>query len=81
MSQAHMRRPWPKKRMDYTFPKFTICEILRAIYHKIDDEEAKYLCRVGITTAKAIDKKLRGYKRDWDEGFYPDTDPGMREKT
>lgn len=80
----HTHEPWPEEKMKYTFPMFTICELLRTVYSMIDDpdkkEQAKLLCRTGITIAKAMDKKLKGYRADWDVGFYPPTDPGLRRK-
>jgi len=39
----------------------TICQTLRDIYHLTDDPEIRLKCRVGMSMAKSMHKKLKAY--------------------
>ena len=50
--------PIDESRMNDCSPRYSICEMLRMIYHKTDDEEIKLNCRIATSMAKAMDKKI-----------------------
>lgn len=54
--------PVPIEIMEQKSAICTICETLRQIYHKTDDEEIRLLCRVATSMAKSMSKRLRHYK-------------------
>lgn len=41
---------------------FTICETLREIFMKTNDEEIKLKCRLAMAMAKKMHEKLKWYK-------------------
>ena len=53
--------PYPEEKMDEKNAMNTICQVLREIYLKTDDEEIKLKCRVAISMAKSMNKKLWEY--------------------
>jgi len=59
-----------EEKMDKVWPENTICQILRTIYIKTEDEEIKTLCRIAVVMAKKMDHKLREYSNSWDDGFW-----------
>jgi hypothetical protein len=72
--------PCSEEHMGLVWPEFTICQLMRNIYHLTDDEEIRLLCRIGQTMAKKMDAKLRQYKADWAEGFWPEPYQAKGEK-
>jgi hypothetical protein len=62
--------PIPEEAMNYMSPKDSICEVLRRIYWKTDDPEIKLNCRIATSMAKAMTKKLTGYRKKWEEDFW-----------
>lgn len=56
--------------MASTNPEYTICEVLRGIYHASEDPEIRTLARVATTMAKRMEMRLREYRADWDKGFW-----------
>ncbi len=54
-------------KMDKIYPENTICQIIRTIYQKTEDEEIKILCRIAVVMAKKMDVRLRRYKFNYDE--------------
>ncbi len=62
--------PVPKEAMRWQSSQHTICQVLRDIYFKTKDEDIKLKCRLATAMAKAMDKKLKEYNKDWREGFY-----------
>jgi hypothetical protein len=52
--------------------KRTICEVHREIYEICKDEAVKELLLEAYSMAKRMDKKLREYKKNWDEGLLED---------
>lgn len=63
------RKPVPEKEMDKSRYEghHTVCQTLRDIYHLTDDEEIKYKCRLGMSMTKAMHKKLKKYKKMFDD--------------
>ena len=59
-----------KEKMDKNYPENTICQILRTIYIRTEDEEIRTLCRIAVVMAKKMDHKLREHNKSWDEGFW-----------
>ena len=66
----HKHDPIDEKEMTWISDKYTICQVLREIYWKTDDPEIKLNCRIAMTMAKRITRKLTEYKKGWDEGFF-----------
>jgi len=60
--------------MDKNFPDYTICQVLREIYHATEDEDIQVYCRLGVTMGKVMDAKLRKYKEEWSSDFWDKTD-------
>jgi len=60
----------PPEKMEKTWPHNTICQIIRTIYQKTDDEEIKILCRIATLMAKKMDAKLRVYNNAYDENQF-----------
>lgn len=58
------------EKMNKTMPQNTICEILRTLHMKTNDEEIKSLARIAALMAKKMDAKLREYNKTWDEGWW-----------
>lgn len=58
------------EKMNKTMPQNTICEILRILHIKAEDEEIKKLARIAALMAKKMDAKLREYNKTWDEGWW-----------
>ena len=56
--------------------KITICEVLRRIIRDSNEPETRILASEAISMAQRMDKKLRGYKSDWDEGFWVEEEEG-----
>lgn len=51
--------PYPESRMGMVFPRYTICEVLRQIYRKIEDPEVRLKIRIAMAMGKSMDAKLR----------------------
>jgi hypothetical protein len=47
----------------------SICQKLRDIYHKVDDEEVRLELRICVSMAKSMNKKLQYYKHTYVEGI------------
>ncbi len=45
-----------------SLPK-NICNVLSRIYFAVDDEQVKMDCRLAVTMAKSMTRKLREYKK------------------
>lgn len=59
------REPVPESKMKRRRYKGhnTICQTLRDIYALTDNEEIKLKCRIAMAMAKAMQDKLKEYKR------------------
>jgi hypothetical protein len=66
----HKHEPIPEGQMFLANNKNTICQTIRDIYHKTDDQEIKLKCRIAVTMAKAMEGKLTEYKDGWHIGFW-----------
>lgn len=64
--------PWEESAMFGIYPEFTICETLRQIYHRTDDEEIKFLARIATTMAKHITNKLEQYHKGFNDETWTD---------
>lgn len=70
-----MRYKWDpvsKGEMEKEKPWCTICETLRQVYKRTEDEESKLLLRIATQMAKSMQRKLIKYgvgmeKKDWDK--------------
>lgn len=60
----------PAEKMTKIYPQNTICQILRTLYMKTEDEEIKVLCRIATLMAKKMEGKLRMYNKTWDKGWW-----------
>lgn len=49
---------------------WTICEVLREIYHKTNDPVIQEKLILATAMAKKMDAKLREYKADYDKGWW-----------
>lgn len=58
------------EKMEKSWPRNTICQVIRTIYQKSEDEEIKLLCRVATFMAKKMDAKLREYNNLYDENEF-----------
>jgi len=58
------RNPVPEAEMDGKRWEghHTICQFLRDIYHMTNDPNIKMKARIGVSMAKAMNKKLQWYK-------------------
>jgi hypothetical protein len=63
-------KPASEESMMKVWPENTICQTLRTIYGKTEDDEIKILCRIAVSMAKKMDTKLREYSKTWDEGLW-----------
>jgi len=74
------REPVSEKIMDIKDYEghHSICQFLRDIYHKTNDEEIKLKCRVAVAMAKAMNEKLKWYKAK-DLGIPVSTMPDLEE--
>ena len=52
--------------------KCTICEVLRDIYHMVDDEQVRDKLRVAHDMAKRMSKKLKEYNKNVYKGWWDD---------
>ena len=63
--------PYPEKSMEKTSPAYTVCEVLRQIYHEAEGNDSIRLkCRIAVTMAKAMDTKLREYNDAFVNDYY-----------
>lgn len=56
--------------MHDTYPLRTICNVLREIYAMSGDQLIRQKCCEAIWMAKNMNKRLRHYKNDWDNGLW-----------
>jgi len=63
------REPVPEKVMlnERYHGHHTICQTLRDIYVETEDEEIKLKLRLAMAMAKAMNDKLKKYKKMYDE--------------
>lgn len=73
----HKHEPVTKKEMNWISPNNSICQVLREIYHNSTDETVKKNCRVAVSMAKSMTKKLKDYKEDWESDFW-DENPNFK---
>lgn len=65
-------KPVPEHDMEAVGDRYTVCTILREIYHKTDDPEIKLKCRMATTMAKKMAGMITEFKgRGWGKKFYP----------
>ena len=62
--------PVSESFMSTEYPKLTICQLLRDTYQLTDSEKIRMNLRVAVSMAKAMGKKLKEYRQDWEEGFW-----------
>jgi len=62
------RRPVDVSEMDNTRWEghHTVCQTLREIYRLTDNEEIRYKCRLAMAMTKAMNSRLKWYKKDGD---------------
>jgi hypothetical protein len=72
--------PYYENRMHDKFPDYSICETLRQIYQKSDDEQVCYLARVAITMAKHMVNKLQYYHDQIDSELWTDKREAIEEQ-
>ena len=53
---------------------WTICEVLREIYHRTADPVIQEKLILATAMAKKMDAKLREYKADYDKGWWDKND-------
>ena len=68
------RPPVPESEMDRSRYEghYTICQFLRDIYHiageeRIDREQIRLKCRIGISMTKAMNERLKYYHHKYEE--------------
>lgn len=62
--------PVSDEQMQWVSPNHSICQVLREIYFTTEDPGIKMHCRVATAMAKAMTKKLKEYKDNWEEDFW-----------
>ena len=62
------RTPVSEEEMDKTRWEghHSVCQNLRDIYHLTDNKEIRYKCRLAMAMTKAMNSKLKWYKKDGD---------------
>jgi hypothetical protein len=66
----HKHPPITKEKMNWISPKNSICQKLRDIYHASQDEDVRMDCRVAMSMAKAMNRKLEQYQKGWDKDYW-----------
>lgn len=79
MSLPKYYEPCPLEWMKHNNPRFTICEVLRAIYKETNDDSIKLLARVGMNMAKRMNNKLMEYNAKWQEMYDGNTNDIRRQ--
>jgi hypothetical protein len=66
-------QPVSQKYMEKEYPKNSICQVLRDIYHRIpkEDIETRMDLRLAVGMAKAMQRRLQRYKL-WKDSFWED---------
>ena len=62
--------PVSEREMCRVSPFYSICEVLREIYHKSSDPEIKLKARIATAMAKSMSNKLTEYNGAWKKGFF-----------
>lgn len=57
--------------MDWVSRRYTPCQILRELYHAIDDPVLKMKCRVASNMTKVMATKISQYEPDWGKFTWP----------
>jgi hypothetical protein len=70
----HKHKPVSRETMNWISPKYSICQTLREIYHKTEDDEIKYKCRIAVSMAKAMSKKLNELNPNWKSAFWDENE-------
>jgi ABC-type Zn uptake system ZnuABC Zn-binding protein ZnuA len=70
MSGLHKHEPVPESAMKWISDKYSICEILREIYNQTEKQDIRYKCRVAVSMAKAMSKRLKELSPNWKEDFF-----------
>jgi hypothetical protein len=65
-----MTREEAIEAINHTSYRRTICEVHREIYKSCSDPRIKELVLEAFIMGKKMDRKLKEYKWDWDEGFF-----------
>ena len=63
--------PEPVKRMLWDSRRWTLCQILREIYHTTEDPLIKMKCRIAANMAKEMATKISSYEPKWGVGAWP----------
>lgn len=58
-------KPVPESEMEVVSCRQSICEMIRQIYHMVDDEEVKLKLRIASSMGKSMSRKLSEYKKNW----------------
>ena len=63
--------PVPESEMDMSRWQghHSICQMLRDMYHETNDENIKLKCRICMSMAKSMNKRLQYYKHTYVEGI------------
>lgn len=76
----HRHEPIHEGFMSRKNSRYTLCEVLRQTYWMTDDPQIRENLRLAVSMGKAMVKKLREYKADWDkEDFWDDTPLGNKD--
>jgi len=77
--------PLPEEHMNLVNPQYSICEVLREIYHIAKEigthgfpageiaEKIQYRARLASAMAKKMDDKLKRYKPGWEKDMWDET--------
>ena len=79
MSLPSQYEPCPVELMGVRNHRFTICEVLREIYHTSENERIKLLARIAMTMAKRMNNKLFEYNHTWQEVFDGESDKMIKQ--
>lgn len=64
-------RPLPKKDMEQDARRWTVCQILREIYHTVEDPLIRYKLRVASNMTKTMVEKICEYEPTWGKFRWP----------
>lgn len=64
-------KPMPERDMNWISRRWTLCQILRELYHVTDDPELKLKIRIASTMAKAMATAISEHEPNWGRGRWP----------
>ena len=63
--------PVPEMDMQWTSRRWTVCQILRELFHSIDDPALKLKCRIACRMTKAMATEITKHNPEWGRGTWP----------